>query len=319
MDTQLFNRSDWAKVELAGPEARMFLHNLCTNDVKNLPVGAGCEAFLTTAKARVVSHFFVGHYEVAGQSVLWLDTVPGQAEKLLQTLDHYLISEQVELADRTDELDLYTVCGPNALALIEKTFGVNAESLKPLHHRTVEADGTVLQVRRQAILNSPGVDLLCPKAKSQTILEKLASAGLNIASPQVFDALRLEAGFPLFGPDIDDNRLMMEVGRTEQAICYTKGCFLGQEPIVMARDRGQINRTLLGVRLSEGDPLMPGTRLFHGDVEAGQTTSSVRSPSLGQVVALAYLKRGHQEPGTELTVEPAGDGRKAIVSALPFC
>src|SRR5437660_1771681 len=109
----------------------------------------------------------------------------------------------------------------------------------------------------------------------------------------------------------------MEVGRTKQAICYTKGCFLGQEPIVMARDRGHVNRTLLGIKIQEGGPPKFGTLLFRDGVEVGQVTSSVVSYRLGSI-ALAYLKRGHQEPGTIVELDPANDGRKASVSALPF-
>src|SRR5262249_129642 len=99
---------------------------------------------------------------------------------------------------------------------------------------------------------------------------------------------------------------------------YSKGCFLGQEPIVMARDRGHVNRTLLGLTVAGDQVLAPGTRLLHNGAEAGQVTSSVFSPRHGQVIALAYLKRGAQEPGTPLTVEWESDGRTAVVSALPF-
>jgi folate-binding protein YgfZ len=141
---------------------------------------------------------------------------------------------------------------------------------------------------------------------------------LETADPRVHEILRVEAGLPAFGCDIDDNRLVMEVGRAAQAISYTKGCFLGQEPIVMARDRGQVNRMLLGVVVAAGDELPRGARLFLGEAEVGQVTSSVRSPRLGQVIALAYLKRGHQEPGLQLAVEPTTDGRAAAVAALPF-
>jgi aminomethyltransferase len=86
----------------------------------------------------------------------------------------------------------------------------------------------------------------------------------------------------------------------------------------MARDRGQVNRMLSGVSIAKGEALPRGTRLFHGDVEVGQVTTSVRSPRLDQVIALAYLKRGHQDAGLELVVEPATDGRPAVVAALPF-
>lgn len=87
----------------------------------------------------------------------------------------------------------------------------------------------------------------------------------------------------------------------------------------MARDRGQVNRTLLGLTVSEGAvPLAQGTRLFQGDAEVGQVTSSTFSPRLQKVIALAYVRRGHQQPGTELVIESASAGRKAIVAELPL-
>src|SRR5262249_45827029 len=97
---------------------------------------------------------------------------------------------------------------------------------------------------------------------------------------------------------------------------YTKGCYLGQEPIVMARDRGQVNRTLLGLKLAEA-PAPRGSPLFRDGKEVGRTMSSVVSPRLGPV-ALAYVRRGHQEPGTVLEIEAAGQRRSAVVAALPF-
>lgn len=102
-DVLLFDLSNRGKIELSGPDALLFLHNLCTNDVKNLPVGAGCEAFLCTAKAKVVAHVLISHMQRADNKVVLLDFVPGMSEKVLQYLNHYLISEQVELADRTPD------------------------------------------------------------------------------------------------------------------------------------------------------------------------------------------------------------------------
>jgi glycine cleavage system aminomethyltransferase T len=86
----------------------------------------------------------------------------------------------------------------------------------------------------------------------------------------------------------------------------------------MARDRGQVNRLLTGILAGPGDVLPPGTVLLKGGVEAGTTTSSVWSPRAKHVVALAYLRRGHQEPGTEFTVAPAEAGRKAVAASLPL-
>jgi tRNA-modifying protein YgfZ len=119
----LFDLSDRVKVEGSGPDARLFLHNLCTNDVKNLPVGGGCEAFLTTPKARVIAHLWIGHYAQDNGSVLVLDMAASQAEKVLAHLDHYLISEQVELANRTAALAFFRLCGPRSAELFASILG----------------------------------------------------------------------------------------------------------------------------------------------------------------------------------------------------
>jgi folate-binding protein YgfZ len=137
------------------------------------------------------------------------------------------------------------------------------------------------------------------------------------AEPEALETLRVEAGLPEFGKDIDENRQVMEVGRTEQAISYTKGCFLGQEPIVMARDRGQVNRMLMGVKAA-GEPLTPGAKLYQGETEVGLVASSVYSPRLDAAIALAYLRRNSQTPGLELRAFPPSDGRAVTVATLPF-
>src|SRR4051794_23580582 len=89
----LFDTSRRGKLELIGPDAPSFLHNLCTNDVLNLPLGAGCEAFFTNAKAKVVAYALIYHVRIAGgRDALWLDVDPGQAQHVIQHLDHFLIS-----------------------------------------------------------------------------------------------------------------------------------------------------------------------------------------------------------------------------------
>jgi folate-binding protein YgfZ len=292
----LFDLSQYGKIELAGPDARSFLNNLCTQDVTKLSVGAGCEAFLTTNKARVIAHVWITRRE---ENVLWLDMVAGLAEKVVKHLNHYLISEQVELTDRTGEFSLMRLVGPKTVELLR------SPGIPPS--------------RRHRLLALDTVDLFCPSADFASLRQRLVEGGAVPAGSATYQILRIEAGLPEYGIDIDENRLAMEVGRTAQAICYTKGCFLGQETIVMARDRGQVNRSLMGVKVRDGEPLAPGTKLFRADDEVGQVTSSVLSPRLGQVIALAYLRRGSWDAGTEVAIEPATDGRATVVCALPFC
>jgi folate-binding protein YgfZ len=318
-DAAVFDLSDRALVELAGKDAVSFLHNLCTNDIKSLAPGSGCEAFLCTSKARVVGHFFVSRFQRRGRDVLWLDMVPGLAAKVSKQLDHYLISEEVELADRTADYTQLHVCGPRAGEVLGKIVAGPLPDVKELHHWAWVLGGDATgAVRRHDYLGLPGYDLFLPRATGADVQRLLAGAGAAAGAPDACEVLRVEAGFPAFGPDIDEDRFVVEVGRIRQAICYTKGCYLGQEPIVMARDRGHVNRTLLGLRIHEDGPAPAGSRVLHGEEEVGRVTSSVWSPRLSSAIALAYLRRGSQEPGTPVEVEAQGSRRAAEVATLPF-
>ena len=313
----LFDVSHRGKVELTGPEAARFLHNLCTNDILNLAIGRSCEAFFTTAKARVVVPVVIDHLRFPdGREVFWQETAPGLADRLVKHLDDYLISEQVEITDRTPDYAELHLAGPQAgevlKALGDELADLAEGQVVPRTFGT--ADG---HVRRSDMLGVAGYDLICPRGEAVAIWHSLVGAGAHPAGLEAYDILRVEAGVPVHGPDMDENRFVVEVGRAARAICYTKGCYLGQEPIVMARDRGQVNRTLLGLKV-QGEGTVPhGARVLRDGAEVGQVTSSVVSPRLG-AIALAYLRRGHQEPGTAVVVETAAGSRAAEVAAVPF-
>ena len=316
----LFDLSLRGKVEVAGGDAGIFLHNLTTNDVKGLPVGAGCEAFLTTPTAKVIDHLFIYHVLLSGdRDAYFLDLEPGHSERLIQHLDRYVISEQVEFADRTREFAHLHLAGPQAKAVLEKALLDDVPDLEPLQHmvRTF-GSSSHSHIRRHDPLALPGYDIVCLRTFAANVWGLLTRAGARPAGLEAYELLRVEAGTPVYGADIDENRFVVEVGRTAQAICYTKGCYLGQEPIVMARDRGQVQRTLLGLKLAGEGTVPHGSKLFREGKEVGVTTSSVVSPALGQPVALAYVRRGSQEPGTVLEVEAGGQHRSAEVMPLPF-
>lgn len=293
-----FDLSASGKVELAGKDAAMFLQNLCTNDVKRLTPGQGCEAFFTNAKARVSAYAWIQCVGTEGGAPGYLvDVAPGLGEVLFKHLNHYLISEEVELTDRSSDLAEFHVVGPKAAAVV------------------ADVAGRVWRHDRMAL---PGYDVLCPAAEADAVRGVLLQAGAIPAGPDTFDILRIEAGVPAPGAEIDDTRLAMELGRTAQAISYGKGCYLGQETIVMARDRGHVNRTLLGLKLGGDNPAARGAKVFHGAEEIGKVTSSVYSPRVGAAVALAFLQRGHQQPGTVVEVEMPARRRAAEIAALPF-
>jgi folate-binding protein YgfZ len=312
----LFDVSHRGKVEVTGTDAVPFLHNLSTADVKALAAGAGSEAFFCTSTAKVVAHAFLYREPPHGKrEALALDLPPGTSAKVLQHLDHFLISEDVAFADRTRELAQFHLAGPGAADALARLLGA-APDLAPLGHRAATLADVACALRRHDLLGLPGFDVLCPAGRAEGLWRRLLDAGARPAGRQAYEVLRVEAGAPLYGVDVDDTTFAPEVGRAPQAICYTKGCYLGQEPIVMARDRGQVNRTLLGLKLPDG-PVVAGSRLHREGKEVGRVTSSVVSPRLG-AVALGYVRRGSQAPGTALEVEAGGQRRPAVVAALPF-
>ncbi len=279
-------------VELIGPDAAQFLHNICTNDIKALPVGGGCEAFLCDARAKALFALWVARTADG----LVLTTSPGRADALFAYLDRFLISERVELAVRSDQVGLH-LAGPMAGVL------VGADDLAGYHHAERDLGGATVRVRRFDRLGVPGFDLILPRAAEEAVASALFAAGA-VAGESAFDTLRIEAGTPSYGVDYDDTRFVMEVGGAARAVSYTKGCFPGQEPIVMARDRaGRVNRQFLGLKgLTDAVPT-PGAKLTRDSKEVGLVTSATRSPRLGAPLALGYVHWQHVERGTVLDAD----------------
>lgn len=304
-ETFVFDRSSHVRVQLVGRDAARFLHNLSTNDIVNLPPHRGCEAFFCSPKAKVVFHALVWNLTDAGEATFWLDAGPGSSERIVKHLDHYLISERVEIVDRTHEFSQYRVVGAGARDVLRGIVNGEVNEAKGLCYTPATlADGTACHVFAHDLLGQPTYDLVVPRGRP---------LDLKLSDDERYEVLRVEMGLPEFGKELDENRFVAEVGRTARAISYTKGCYLGQEPVVMARDRGHVNRFLVGLKL-DGDGLaVPGGKVLHDEREVGRVTSSVQSPRFGPI-ALAYVWRGSHEPGTIVRVE----NRTATVRALPF-
>jgi folate-binding protein YgfZ len=298
MSTYLFDFTSHATLEVTGDDARTFLHNLSTQDTKNLPEGHGVEAFFLTATAKVVGQCWIWRQSPRGKTeTLWLDLPPGQVETIVAHLRKHIIGEDVEVIDHTPSLARLYLVGEGL-----------ADPTTPLTFR-VQEDGITL--RRRDLLGHPGYDLLGPPEAIAELRETLLAQGAMLSDEAVFHVLRVEAGMPWWGADIDATTFAPETARIPQAISYSKGCYLGQEPVVMARDRGVVQRKLVGLEL--GDTPVTGP-LTHEGVEVGRVSSAVFSPRLGRAIGLGYAKRAHQALGTRLR---QGD-REVTVVALPF-
>jgi tRNA-modifying protein YgfZ len=301
------------QLELSGADRAAFLHNFCTNNVRDLTPGGGAEAFILDAKGHVLGHVFLF---VAPDSIV-LDTVPGQSERLAGHLDRYIIRENVEIHDRTAEWGVLLVAGPRSAALLESlALTVPRERLD---HSQSTLAGAAVYLRRTDLVGPDSWLLACSRSDVQSVLAALSGAGAIAADIDVFEMARLEAGTPLYERDITDKNLPQEVNRDARAISFTKGCYLGQETVARIDALGHVNRVLVGLRFAGQERPAIGTELQAAETSpagpaVGMLTSAAYSPRLNSALALGYLRRGHTQAGTKL-ISPTGP---AEVIALPL-
>ena len=279
----VFDVSDRTQIELTGADRAKFLHGFCTNDINRLQPGQGCEGFLTNIKGRVVGHIFV----FATETSLWLDTVNGQEMVIVPHLDRYLIREDVQFVSHSDRSELF-ITGLHATQLL-----MLDEGLSPYGRVARESFGHPFDIRRVDLFGSPGFLISLPHAALDTMKSSLLAVGCVAGSSELFESLRIAAGFPLYGIDITDENLAQEVARTKQCISFTKGCYLGQEPIARLDAMGHTNRELRRIRFAPGSQPTPGAKLLAAetDDEAGVLTSVAPLPTAtGETLALGYLK-----------------------------
>ncbi|HEV7221460.1 MAG TPA: glycine cleavage T C-terminal barrel domain-containing protein [Pirellulales bacterium] len=291
----LVDLSARTRVELRGDDRAAFLHNLCTNEIRKLPPGAGCEAFLADARGHLLFHVFVH----CRPDSLLLETVPGQDERLLAHLDRYLIREKVELAGRGEATAELLVAGPRAAAALQGL----ADGPLPggrLANVELKLAGRAALVAGIDLTQPGGFLLICDRADAEAIWRALVEAGVRPCGQQAFEIARIEAGFPWFGVDLSDKNLPQEAARDRQAISFVKGCYIGQETVARIDALGHVNKTLVGVKFSGASVPKAGTELTAGAQAAGQVTSACYSPRLQAPLALAWVRRGNSEPGALL-------------------
>jgi folate-binding protein YgfZ len=303
----VYDVSDRTQIEVAGADRAKFLHGFCTNDIKGLQPGQGCESLLTNIKGRVVGHVFV----FAGPQSIWLETVPGQDTAIIAHLDRYLIREDVQLTSRSADVGELFITGLHAAQLLALDDGL------PLYGSVSrEAFGNPFQIRRVDLFGEPGFLLSISRQAIDFTRTSLLAVGCLAGSAEQFETRRVEAGFPAFGRDITDDNLAQEVARTKQCISFTKGCYLGQEPIARLDAMGHTNRELRRIQFEAGSKPTVGATILAAasNDEAGVITSVAPLPGTGGVIAaLGYLRTKFSQPDTQVQVLETGSSYRGTV------
>lgn len=285
------------KLRLTGADRVRYLNGQVTSNVQKLASGAAQPACVTTAKGRLCADIFIH----ATADALFVDADAAVRETLPPRLERYIVSDDATLEDVTDELRLLHVLGA-------------AAERAELRARAVASS-------RTNRFGRAGLDVWLGAAEFAELWAELAGE-MPVLEEELLEALRVEAGIPRWGRELDENTLPPEAGLERTHIDYAKGCYIGQEVISRLKSVGHVNRRLVGFIGRGQDALSPGSRIFSPDENApeiGVLTSAAWSFALEKPVALGYLKRG--SPMGELLVrrvEETGPGRPVLAQELPI-
>ncbi|HEX8206720.1 MAG TPA: glycine cleavage T C-terminal barrel domain-containing protein [Solirubrobacteraceae bacterium] len=289
----LVDRSERGKLALTGADAKTFLNGQVTNDVEALRPGGGCYAAFLTHKGKMLGDLRILD---AGDELL-LDTERVALQPLFDMVRRFSVGYDVQLHKRTLESALFSLVGP-------KTGEVVGPLPSPEHAHVVSGLGRV-------VATADGADVLCDAERADAVRAALLEAGAVAVSEDAAEIVRVEAGRPRYGADMDDGTIPEEAALNERAVSFTKGCYVGQETVARLHWKGKPNRHLRGLSLSS--PASGGEELRVGEKVVGRLGTAVVSPTHGPI-ALAIVRR-EAGPGDEVVVE---GGATATVVELPF-
>ncbi len=280
----VWERSPRGLLELRGADRHTFLQGMVSNDVSALAPGDVRHAALLDSTGHILADLHVHAFPDA----LLIETDPACLPTLHETLDKFLIMEDVTLADVSDRWAILSVLGAGAARL--------TNLLGEKHPLSIPF--------------APGFDLWPPAAHKAAAWEVLTAAGATPLDDSDAEALRVEAGIPAWGRELSPSILLPEAGM-DDAVSYTKGCYVGQEIVARLHARGHTNRALRQILLAEDAPIPLTGATVHVPEdgpepgrEIGRITSAVASPKQGgQSLALAYVRKEYLADGTPVSIQ----------------
>ncbi len=291
MDNAIFvDLSERAKFRITGTDRLRFLNGQITNDLRKASETSAIEACILNAKGKTDAHIFVS----ASEESFWVDAAADLRETLKVRLERYVIADDVQIEDVTDQFLLFHLLSKQPPAL---------------------EFGRIVSVHRFA---EPGWDIWVEVAQHGASLEEL-SLRWTLRDSDAAEVMRIEQGIPRWGREVTAEIIPIEANLEQRTIDYQKGCYIGQEVISRIKMSGQTNKRLCGLISVDDIPLQQGMKLVAPSVpgkEVGWITSATRSETIEKEIALGYVKRGFNSAGTRLAVFAMEDSEATPVGAI---
>ena len=304
----LFDRSHRTRLAVRGRSPAKMLSGVLSGVMPAMPTVAGEVSrgrstyhAVLTPKGKMITDLWATLLGPEDTSGFLLDVPVAGAVGLASAFSKLLPPRFAAVNDVSAETAHLTAVGPDAAALVSRlALGLRVEaaelsSLAEGDWRAVGDPSATVRVERTAEVWPEAYSIVGPLGAVTALWNALAEAGAKPSGNAVWSILRVEAGRPVFGTDMDEDTLPPEAGIDDRAIDHRKGCYTGQEVIVRIRDRGHVNRYLRPLELGDVPTPAAGAELLAADGSGktvGRITSAVQSPKRGGVLALAYVGRG---------------------------
>lgn len=299
----LFDTNWSAVVTLAGPDRVRYLNAILSNDIQSLEEGRGKLALLLNPQGHILAELEV--YKQADK-LLTLSHASVR-ERTVATLDKFIIMDDVELADRSDEVGSLAIEGPRAAELVRQSCGIALEELPEMAIRDLDVFGIPGHFLRRSHFGLPGAQIIAKRERLADLWVKILEAARATHGEPVgmtaLNSLRLEAGVPWFPVDFSDTVIPHEAALEGTHISFSKGCYTGQEIVERVRSQGRVNRRRVRLKFSSPRPPVFGTPLQAGTVEVGSVTSAAYSPAAATAIGMGYLRREHNAPGSRVSYD----------------
>ena len=315
----LADLSHRGKVRVTGDDRVKWLQSIISNDILPLKPGQGRYSSFLTHKGKMLTYFRV----YMQTDAVMLEDVGEIGEMTFQTLRKFLLyGTKAKMENCVESWGLLLVSGPKAAHVVQSAFGVDVTDLKPIDFVTAQIGGGHALVLRTEETGEIDIEILIPAPALlptwTALLEAGAKYGIKPVGAHAREALRMEAGLPKAGPDLNEEIVPPEANLEEKAFSLSKGCYPGQEVVARMDTYGNVRRHLVGLVLKDAAIPTKGAKLFSGDREVGWISSAVHSPQLNKVIAFGFPLRDFSKPDTILTVDIDGARHEATVHTLPF-
>ena len=310
----LIDLSARGRILISGSEAVMFLNGLVTNDMKTLAVNTWMPAVFPNVQGRLLAAVRIIHRDDG----FLIDTENATRDTVVKLLERFTLAGDFRLADLTENTAQLSIQGAQASETMAAVFGETIANLVRDAVAGVDWQGKQVTVIRATHTAEDGFDLFADMTAVETLRDAFIKAGAQPIGDDTVETLRIEAGIARYGIDMDETNVVTETN-LDDAVSFTKGCYLGQEIIARIKYRGHVARKLAGLIFAGEASLESGAKIFSvDDKEIGRVTSVAFSPRLARTVALAYVKYDYLAPGTSVKVDSSATKFVASVSGLPF-